>query len=196
MIQVDNIFKTRKAAALQKWKRALENKQVDLEIIDLVEKINVLEDYYTTSSCAGRLTIISKEAVRSKYRTDFIYKTHNPSEMNLKKIGYPIRFNQKELWMLLEPPNFHVGARSFEKAIVLVKLAQQCGLGKSKYQSISPALVVEILGTGTLSLPLGKDGQMLVSQTYVEEVLRIASEMLMEEQKRLRRFEEKIDQLN
>ncbi len=97
--------------------------------------------------------------------------------------------------MLLEPPNFHVGARTWKKAINMVKIAQQCGLGKSKYQSITPAMVVEILGTGLLSLPLGLEGKMLVTKNYIEEVLNIASEMLRVEQERLNRFSKAIDSL-
>lgn len=192
---MENIFRTRKAAALKKWTKALEDDRVDKEVIPLVNQINDLEDFYTTSSCAGRLTIISKEAVRSKYKTDFIFKSHNPEDLKLEKIGFPISYRQKELWMLLEPPNFHVGARTHQSAIALVKLAQKCGLGKSKYQSINPAVVVEILGTGSLSLPLGFDGEMLVSQEYLTRVLKLASQMLTEEQKRLYRFSKSLVEL-
>ncbi len=193
---MENIFKTRKIAALKKWTNAVDENKVDIEVIPLVELINGFDHYYTTSSCAGRLTIISKSAVRSKYHTDFIFKSHNPNELSIEKIGYPIEFKQKELWMLLEPPNFHIGAKNLDYAETMVKLALNSGLGKSKFQSISPGIVVEILGTGHMSLPLGFDGEMAVSKEYLKKVLKIASSMLEEEQIRLARFHEQLTKFN
>ncbi len=180
-----NLFKTKKQAALKKWETAKKENKVDLEVVELVELINGFEQYYTTSSCAGRLIIISKSSVRNKYNTTFHFKSHSPSAITIENVGFPIEFEQNELWLLLEPPNFHVGCSDLENMLKLLNLSKKAGFGQSKIQSVKPTLTIEVLGTSRISLPIGNEKKMVVSQDYLEYILKAASSMLKEEQKRL-----------
>jgi len=49
--------------------------EVDEQINDLVNKINSNPNYYTTSSCAGRIVLITK--VGNKYEAEWLFSSHN-----------------------------------------------------------------------------------------------------------------------
>ena len=52
-----NKFSQRKKSLLEKKDKSSKNSW-DKKIIKLCNKINKLEDYYTTSSCSGRIVLI------------------------------------------------------------------------------------------------------------------------------------------
>ncbi len=177
-------FEQKKKKALYKLGEALRRNKVDKEVIPLIDLINSFPQWFTTSSCAGRVALLSKEGVRSKYTATFWYKTHDPSEIQTMKECIPTEFDG-QLWLLVSPPMFHVVARTLKDAHELQLMAKQARLGYSKIQSVKPSIVVEILGTGMLSLPIGQDGEIFVTESYLDYVLRIGEEMLREDQQRM-----------
>ena len=182
-------FTEHKSRILKKYQEALDQKLVDTDMIEINHTINKLPEYVTTSSCTGRITIISKTKLRSKYNTVFHLKTHNPNEFskyhyeNLQNIDF-----DGELWLLVESPNVHIRCHNLENAENLHQIALQSKLSKSKFQSISPAIVVEILGTGSIQVPLGSDGKILISKDHFRFVVIKSVELLHAEQKRLFAF--------
>ncbi len=177
-------FETRKRKALRKLELALRQEKVDREIITLIELINSFSQWFTTSSCAGRLALLSKDGIRSKYGTTFWFKTHDPNDFPRVKEKLPSEF-QGQLWLLVSPPMFHVAARTMEDALQLQLLARQARLGYSKIQSIKPSIIVEVLGTGMMSIPVGKDGMLLVNEDHLDYILELGRMMLSEDQRRM-----------
>lgn len=181
------MFKNKKKQAILKLDKALKEDKVDYEVIQLINIINKLNNYYTTSSCAGRFLLISKDDVRDKYNTDFIYKTHDPDLIYQAK-EYLNNF-KGHLWLLLEAPNFHVGCIDLNSAIQLHKLSLKAGFGYSKIQSLEPSIVVEILGTSRISSPLGHKNKLLVNDNYIDYICTICNKLLKEEQMKLKVWE-------
>ena len=105
------IFDTKKKIALEKLAIATKGKLVDIAVLPILSIINQLSNYYTTSSCAGRVTVISKANVRSKHSVIFLLKTHELPTLN--EVRESLRQSlEGQIWFNLEPPVFHIGTLS------------------------------------------------------------------------------------
>ncbi len=188
MVSMDSFvfkgFEKRKKKAMEKLRQALTLNKVDAEVMPIINLLNSFPQWFTTSSCAGRLALLSKGGIRSKYDAAFWFKTHDPGVFHQVKRRLPRDF-KGQLWLLVSPPMFHVAARTLKDALLLQQLARHARLGYTKIQSISPSIIVEVLGTGNMAIPIGQDGQIFISSLHLERVLELAAKMLAEDQARM-----------
>lgn len=176
-------FEIRKKRELLKYEENKAGGFVDPEVYELNDLINSLSSFYTTSSCAGRCIVISKKSARSKYRTTFHFKTHNPEEIpHITLLDYQFK---DELWLMVEAANFHIKCKNLESAKILHQSALEAKLGYSKFQSVDNYPIVEIQGTTRLAIPVGIDGEITIKPQKIGSILNIAYELLLEEQERL-----------
>ena len=157
--------------------------------LDINQRINDHKDYFTTSSCAGRLILIEKDRVNSKYDTVFRFRTHDPRDIDrmhdliFKETNEFSRFRfQNTLWILLEAPDFHVRCRTIDNALAMHKLALDAKLALSKYQSLEPSIVLE-------------DRNLLISPDHLALVLKECKKLLTEDQNRLLAFYASVESL-
>lgn len=186
-----NFIETKKRI-LETYQEFIIKNLVDNKMLEINRIINENENFVTTSSCAGRIIIIGKKALREKYNTNFFLKTHDALERkyNIENLHF-----DNELWVLYEPPNIHIKCKDLKSAKMLHQFALEAKLSKSKFQSIKKPYVVEILGTGNLQIPIGFDGKLAIDQNYFNKVITVANKILIEEQNRLKSLKELI-QLN
>ena len=83
---------------------------VDLEIKDLINAINNLDSYYTTSSCAGRIILIDVNKEERKKTAKWIFVTHKPADYDevISKLRYHNAKESREVWFAQEPLILHV----------------------------------------------------------------------------------------
>lgn len=177
---------------MHKLEVAIQEQKADEDVLPLVRLLNSFEQYYTTSSCAGRFVILSKGSFRGKYTSKFVYKTHKPP-VDLEKVKQVLKEQfEGYLYINVEPPTFHIACKSLDAAIELHQLAIESNIGYSMFKTIKKSIVVEVRGTGMLQIPIGIDNRILVSEEYVEEIISLANEILLSEQSRIRKFENEI----
>lgn len=157
---------------------------VDEEVISIIEYINKSPNFYTTSSCSGRLIIISKMHARSKHSVNFLFKTHNPPELSKIQQALKNSFSD-QLWLILEPPVLHIGTRTISDAKILLKTALESGLGLSMIKSISKIPIVEIRGTGRIEMPIGFKGKMSINNNYLLNTIDLVTKIMKEDKKRV-----------
>jgi len=185
-------FSKDKRKTLEKFKKALEKKEVDEPIIYLLKLINSLEDYYTTSSCCGRVILLHEYGAR-KIDTNFMVKEHD--EVNIEK------FFQKDLdntfseslkgriWLNQEPFIIHIVAKSLKKAIEMLNLGIEAGLKHSGIFVFKEGrYILELNGTQYMSVPIF-DGKMLISREYFKYLLNLANEKLKKNKQMRKKFE-------
>ena len=186
------IFKEKKRLALNKLEEALKEKKVDLGVIEFINKINSFENYYTTSSCAGRFVILSKSSFRGKYTADFVFKTHTPP-INIEQVKLVVKKSfENYLYINLEPPTFHICCNTLSDAIVLHQMAIDNNIGYSMFKTLKKSIVVEIRGTGMLQIPIGFKGRVLVNDDYLEHTIQLCNQILSDEQSRFQKFQNKL----
>jgi len=147
----------------------------DEKIINLCEKLNKSQEYYTTSSCSGRIVLIKK--ADKKQKNLFLFRTHDKIslkqlEKELKKIKYKglIYFKQ-------EPCILHVACKTQNKALELLKKARLAGWKRSGMIS-KKRNILELMSTEHLEFPIINKTKLLVSEHYLKLIIKEANEKL------------------
>lgn len=183
-------------------KRALARLRIggaDEEVAGIIEKINSFEGLFTTSSCSGRIVLISIPEIGAKRAAKFIGKWHRPPvsreevQEAIKLKGREGIMEEREIWLLSQSPILHVACRDLEKAKALLRIAIESGFKYSGIKAIANAegngkVVVEIVSTERMDVPLGKDSVMFCSETHLDFILSKANFMLERGKGKLKRF--------
>ncbi len=188
-------FEEQKVKAMESLRRALEEDKVDRDIIPLLEKLNALESYFTTSSCSGRISVMEMPHFGDKLNSVWLGKWHR--EVSVEEVLEVVRKHKSgQLWFLVRSPILHVSARTMEDAVRLLNLAIGLGFKYSNIKSVShKKLLVEIRSTERMDVPLGENGELWVGEEYIERIVRIANDQLRRFKGKLKKLEEDIERL-
>lgn len=162
----------------------------DEKIKSLCEKINKKENYYTTSSCSGRIIVmIDKE---KKGPDLFKFFSHD-----LITLEYFLRCLPKEIAKLnlkfkQEPCILHVSCKNLKDAYIFLEKAKLAGWKNSGIISKEKRLVVEINGTEKLEFPLMLKGKMLVNDKFLELIIKKSNENLKKSWERIKKLEKSL----
>jgi len=157
----------------------------DKKIKSLCNKINSLNNYYTTSSCYGRIMIIKDKEKKSPGLFEFVSHellSFNKLKKELKKIKSDSKFKQ-------EPPILHVACRTLEDAEKILKKAQSAGWKRSGIISLRKNIIVELLSTEKLEFPLVKNKKIIVSDGFLKIALKKSNENLKKSWKKIKKLE-------
>jgi tRNA wybutosine-synthesizing protein 3 len=168
------MFLRRKNAVLSKSDKSNIG-AVDTKIIALCEKINNLPNYYTTSSCSGRIVIIKDK--EKKEKGVFIFVSHEFVELDdLKKVLQQTK--EKNLKFKQEPAIVHIACETLENAFVLMKKAQLAGFKRNGIISSGKRFVCELTSTEKFEFPLAVNGKIIVDENFLKVVIEKSNENL------------------
>lgn len=187
-------FTDHKKNALAKLKIALEKNNVDSKVISLLKKINAIDSYFTTSSCAGRIVVLQLPEIGNKKQAVFLGRWHRKVTFN-EVWNALLSFEKGDAWLLTQPPIFHIGCRSLSTANELMKLGVSCGFKHSGIRSFSAQIIVELQSTERMDMPLGRNGDRFVDKRIISLLVDTANTALIRAQKKLLRLENKIEDL-
>lgn len=165
---------------------------VDREMRPLVKLLNSKPNYYTTSSCAGRILLISFPEDNRKYNVKWLYLSHSPAGFRAVKsnIDKAVKSNIKnDVWLKQESVIAHVCCKTLEDASGLIEAAKHAGFKRSGINAARKKIVVELLSTENMDVPVIKKGKLLVGDAYLRIVVKEAN-------KKLKRTKEKIKLLS
>jgi tRNA wybutosine-synthesizing protein 3 len=179
------------AFALQK-SQCLERKDqskrgmFDRLIKPLLLHINEHPDYYTTSSCAGRIVLIAMEDKARKCDARWLYITHGKAM--LTSISKSLNGSPKEtVWLRQESFIMHVAARDLDAAGRLIKIARDAGLKHSGICSLGRRIMLEIGGNEIMETPIYRGG-LLITEDYLRYLIKEANVKMVANAARLRLF--------
>ena len=185
-------FEEQKAKAMESLRRALEEDRVDHDIIPLLEKINALDNYFTTSSCSGRISVMEMPHFGDKLNSVWLGKWHREVSVEevLEAVG---KHKSGQLWFLVRSPILHVASKTMEDAVRLLNLAISLGFKYSSIKSVShKKLLVEVRSTERMDVPLGENGELWVGEDYIERIVKIANDQLRRFKGKLKRLDSEI----
>ncbi len=139
---------------------------IDDEIKPLCDMINSLDDYYTTSSCAGRAMLIKMPASGKKNEAEWLFVSHDKTDSK-QLISALSSVPEDSVWFRYEPFILHVAARTVEHAVKLLNLVHDLGIKRAGIISISNKIVLEIIGNEHIDAIVSKQGKMLVDDNYI-----------------------------
>ncbi|KDP20748.1 hypothetical protein JCGZ_21219 [Jatropha curcas] len=196
-------FQKRKAATLSSLRSSETDKSpkgtLDTPIIPLLNSLNSHPSYYTTSSCSGRISILSQpkstQIASNKKKArggSWLFISHDPanpdSVISLLFSSEPPT-QSSELVFRFEPLIVAVECRDIEAAQFLVSLAISCGFRESGITSAnSKRVIVGIRCSIRMEVPLGDTDNLLVSPEYVRFLVEVANEKMEANRKRTQGF--------
>jgi tRNA wybutosine-synthesizing protein 3 len=150
---------------------------VDEDVLKLLEILN--EKYETTSSCSGRITLMS--GLR-KADSEWVYKTHKKADA--EEI-YDVLKKHKKLKFYFEPLIIHVKCKSIESAEKVLELLHKNGFKKSGLKSFN-GFLIEITEPGRMETVLTSD----LSLDYIEILVNEANRRLKKTKENIKKLEE------
>lgn|SRR3989338_5029477 len=128
---------------------------IDTRAIPLITTINAKKDFYTTSSCSGRVYLW--QGTGKKNETQWLSVSHDPID--------PSFFQSKEpglIWLRYEAFIMHVACRDLAKANQLLQIARTI-YKKSSILSASNKIIVELHASQFIEMPLYQNHELLFS---------------------------------
>ncbi len=191
-------FDERKKFILKKLEIALRKGEVDKPIIPLLNLINSLPNYVTTSSCAGRIVLMKIPESGKKHEAEFLFKKHEPItfEEVWNALKESVKKVKESIWFRAEPVILHVDCRDLDSAIRIVRLAREAGWKRSGIFEIkSYRIMCELHSTERLDTIVAKDGKILVTEEYMKVLVNEANKKLKRTREKMKKFYEKLKEL-
>lgn len=206
-----NSFQKRKKDVLSKLDKSCIGKW-DEKIIPLCDKINSLENYYTTSSCSGRIILIVDQ--EKKGESLFVFVSHDKisfkklKEELLKIISFPPTppkrtssegkmkleneaFN-KNIKFKVEPCIIHISCEKLEDAEKMQEMGKNSGWKNSGIIGLKNNFTVELNGTERLEFPVIRNKKILVDDEFLKIIVDEANRKLEKSWTRINELEKKL----
>ncbi|KAF5804116.1 putative transferase [Helianthus annuus] len=198
-------FEKRKKATLATMTSSEPDKSpkgdIDTPLIPLLQTLNSHPSYFTTSSCSGRISILSTPtaaattAVKKKAKGGtWVFITHEPADpFSVQNLIFPPNPTQNDIQENLvfrfEPLIIAVECKDVLSAQKLVSLAISCGFRESGITNVSSKrVIVAIRCSIRLEVPLGETCKIMVSKEYLNYLVGIANEKMEANRKRTDSF--------
>jgi len=185
---------------LQKKKtlrRMLENDKsnkgsVDKHIKNLVDSINSLNNYYTTSSCSGRIILLTTPKNGSKKDSIFILRSHEL--VDSKEIINCIRNikTKEDVWFRQESLIIHIVSRTLDDALSIIKIARGIGLKRGGIFNLGKRIIMEFMSTEKIDLPIIINGKLFVSDEYISALCVVANKKIKHTWSRIKKFDDSL----
>lgn len=186
-------FSKQKKHAINKLDVSIRVGDADEGILGLLKTVNSSVDYYTTSSCAGRIQLF--QDLGSKIESQPIACWHRKVEYS--EVAEEFKKVKGVLYFKCEPPILHIAARNIEAARKLLIVARESGFKHSGVQSIKPERVmVELISTENIDAPIANEGKKLVTDEYLGYLVGLANKKHSKAQTKIRKLKKNIKALN
>ncbi len=184
-------FLDAKERAGESLKKASDNHVVDEQILPILKLLNNFPEYYTSSSCAGRIVLLEIPAIGDKKQAKFLGKWHRT--IMIDELFKSSKTADKGfLWLLAQSPILHVGTLDLNAAEKLVKLAILSGFKNSSIRSIGKTIVIELCSTERLDAPIGKDSILFCESTYLQLLVDVSNSVMEKSKMKLERLEKNL----
>ncbi|MBW2990601.1 hypothetical protein KY348_02755 [Candidatus Woesearchaeota archaeon] len=150
---------------------------LDKRIKPLVDLINSMDDYFTSSSCSGRILLLKVSEEEKKKRSKWLFLSH-------EKIDAPDILSalkdlpEEEVWFKMEPMILHICCKTIDNAAEILERISKLGLTHSGIFSLKKKIVVEIFGNERIECIVAKDRELLVNEDYIRALVEAANNKL------------------
>ncbi|MFA6268992.1 MAG: hypothetical protein WCW13_03825 [archaeon] len=181
-------FEMTKKHHTQTYEEAKKMGRMDEDFIPLCDYICKTKNYFTSSSCAGRIALISLGEEETKQESAFYRKWHRT--VKTKEILDAVEeFNGKILWFKQEPLIFHLGTNTLENAKKILVLCEKAGIKRAGIKVAKDGkFIVEMLGTQNITTPI-KEGKINVDKNYLKYLVKKANEKFEKNQELIKKLQ-------
>ncbi len=159
---------------------------IDGDIKKLISKINSSKDFYTTSSCAGRIVLLEMRSSK-KYECHWILAEHRKVKFNEIFDALKNHKSNNEVWLKQQPLILHVACRDLESAKRLLDSSRQVFRRAGIIGITERKIMIEIIGSENLET-LIKKGKIIPDEKYLKELVNAANWNFNENKKKIGKF--------
>ncbi len=160
----------------------------DKPIAKLCGKINKKSNYYTLSSCSGRIVLIKN--LDKKQPNMFVFRSHGKVGFaELKKKLIEAGRTKENLNFKQEACILHVCCKKLADAETLLEKARESGWKNSGIMSTRGRIVLELRSTEYLALPIMESGTLLVDDEFLKILLKESNKRLEKTWNKIRKLE-------
>lgn len=195
---MESKFNQRKKAVLSKLDKSSIG-EWDKKIKFLCENLNNSNDYYTTSSCSGRVVLMIDQ--EKKERGLFLNVSHDLISLDffkdLNKINtlrvypesFPKKMITKDIKFKCEPPLLHIACKDLESASYLLEEAKKIGWKRSGIITFGKNIILELHSTDKLEFPIISNGIFLVDDNFLKIIVKQSNEKLKKGWKKIEKLQ-------
>jgi tRNA wybutosine-synthesizing protein 3 len=185
---IEQKFKMIKKHHTQTLKEAIDTKKVDEILIPFLLEVTKIPDVFTSSSCAGRVMLLSTDENESKKISSFHKKYHR--KVSFEEIKKDLSENtEHDIWLKTEPFIFHFGCKDYQKAKELLSFSQEFGLKKAGIITAKDGkYILEVTSTQFMALPLKSGNDLLITDDYLKFIIERANKKIEINFERLEKF--------
>jgi tRNA wybutosine-synthesizing protein 3 len=185
---INQRFKMLKEYHTKTLKDAIDTKKVDDILIPFLLEVVKISDIFTSSSCAGRIMLLSTDENESKKISSFHKKYHRKVTFQEIKEAL-LKESENDVWLKVEPFIFHFGCMDYERAREVLSFCQENGLKKAGIITAKDGkYILEVTSTQYMALPLKHDDKILVTDEYLEFLIERANKKIEINFERLKKF--------
>ncbi len=165
--------------------------EIDDGIKEICSLINANPQYYTTSSCSGRIVVLEKKSEK-KDEAEWIFVSHEETDFET------VRKNLKSettAWFKQEGAILHVCCRTINDAERFLNTARNSGFKRAGIISAGETPVVEIISSEQMNLPIIVGGELIVSEEYLKLLISEANKKMQRNREKLRKLEDNLRNL-
>ncbi len=164
---------------------------VDEHAIPVINAFNETKNCYTTSSCAGRITLFREAETKKKYDSGWLYVKHG--EVTKEEIKNALtKIPLDTIWFRQETSIFHIACRNIEIAKKILNLCQEIGLKHSGIIGINRRIMIEIIFNEKLDSPISENNKLLMNEDHLDLLIKKANEKMRRNNKLLKKLAKKI----
>lgn len=185
------IFKKQKKDFLNKKDKSKKG-VIDKKIKKLIKKINSLDNYYTTSSCSGRILLLATSKSSRKDEAEWLFLSHK--KVNFNQIKKSLKnLSKQNIWFKLESAILHVTAKTIEDAVKLLNLAKNIGFKRGGIIGVRKNKIsLELISTERIETIIAKNSKIIVSDDYLNYLIEEANLKLEKSWKKIDRLYNKL----
>jgi len=186
MIKIAANFQNNKKTFLTKMDKSKKG-DIDAKALPIINIINSLPEYYTTSSCSGRVYFWRSKG--RKNETEWLKVSHDSIETSF----FELEDTEGVIFLRVEDFIIHVACKDLPSANKLMMVARQM-YKKSCFLSVSSKIVVEIKGSEFMDMPFYSNGKPLYAGD-LPFLMDMIQQKLRKIWERREKLEEKIKKL-
>lgn len=182
-------FKMTKEHHAGTFEKALREGKVDKDFVPLCKYISKTKNYFTASSCAGRIALVALDEGETKKESAFYRKWHR-AVAEKEVISAVKEFSGKVLWFKQEPLILHLGTDTLENAKKILIVCEKAGIKRAGIKVAKEGrFIVEVVGTQTINAPVKEDGKIQVDENFLNYLVKKANEKFSKNRKVLKKLE-------
>jgi tRNA wybutosine-synthesizing protein 3 len=171
---------------------------VDVDAISIINELNSKNDYFTTSSCSGRISLFYESSTGKKQDAGWLFVQHGL--VTKKELVDALKeLPDETLWFKMETPIFHIACRTDAAAETLLGICRNLGFKRSGIiatgNSAGKRIMIEIIFNDKIEVPVAMNKKLFVDENFIEFMLQKANDKFLKNNELLKKFEKELKKL-